>query len=157
MALAIPSDVADACEDKCKDIEHADSVLCDPYAPMHKWPIDMKENALRFLGHAKLEQYELPDESVYPKLRKYMVEQRARNEALMFRLRREEDELRFMESDEYKLEKAREKHERIQQLLKVQQDQYNAVFKKIQDLTTELHATYLVCLDLERKITHSTM
>jgi len=156
MLQVLTSEIASKCEEKCKDIEHADSVLNDPYAPMHKWPIDMKENAIRFLNAQQLEQYELPDENAYPRLRTYMQLARDRNEKNLCRLRREADEeearLRNEQSDEYQLEKARQNHEYIQQLLKEQKDKYLTDFKQIQKLSTELYVVSLWCLELERKL-----
>ena len=35
MLQVLPSETASQCEQKCKDIERAESVLSDPYAPMH--------------------------------------------------------------------------------------------------------------------------
>jgi len=123
---------------------------------MHKWPIVLKDNAFKFLDEQMLDQYELPDENAYPKLHRYMVWTRDLAERKKARLSKEAEEqearLRYEQSDEFQLEKARQKHEEIQQLLKEQQEEYTKVFKQIQNLSTELYGTYLVCLELERKM-----
>jgi len=156
MLLALTSEIAAQCELKCEDILTAEKVLSDPHAPPYRWPIDMKENATRFLNAQGLEQYELPDENAFPHLHNYMVMARDRNERNLCRLRREVDEeearLRYEQSDEYQLDKARQKNEYIQQLLKAQQEKYVAMFKEVQRVSTELHAASLWCLELERKM-----
>jgi len=62
----------------------------------------------------------------------------------------EEARLSYQYSDEEMLDRARQKNEYIQQLLKAQQDKYVAMFKEVQRVSTKLHAASLWCLELER-------
>jgi len=152
--MELPPQLADACEEKCKDIEHAESVLSDPYAPMHKWPIDLRDNAFKFLDEQDLDRFELPDADVYPKLRRYMLHARAQAEKKMTMLRKEaaEQEARreYEQSREFKLEKARQAHEDAKKRFKWQSEQLSLLERSLAQAWVRCDQLDRECKEAER-------
>lgn len=113
--MELPYTIAAICENACKDIEHANQVLSDPYAPMHKWPIDLQDNANSILKSHNLSSYvlseaysiEFPRLAIYmnrikindEKKRKMEEEKRKREMSFEFQLELRESEVKRIDND----------------------------------------------------------
>lgn len=113
--MELPYTIAAICENACKDIEHANQVLSDPYAPMHKWPIDLQDNANSILKSHNLSSYvlseaysiEFPRLAIYmnrikindEKKRKMEEEKRKKEMSFEFQLELRESEVKMVDND----------------------------------------------------------
>ena len=74
--MPLEHSVAERCEELLGNIKHANAVLSDPYAPMHKWPIEMKEKAEAELATHNLHTCNAVDGARYPLLSVYVAKMR---------------------------------------------------------------------------------
>jgi len=101
--MELPYTIAAICENACKDIEHANQVLSDPYAPMHKWPIDLQDNANSILKSHNLSSYVLSEaySIEFPRLAIYMNRIKINDEK---KRKMEEEKIKREMSFEFQLE-----------------------------------------------------
>jgi hypothetical protein len=150
------------CETALAHIADARRVMSEPYAPMHRWPIDMIDRNTAILRDIirvdglkvimwgiEVNDENLPDAQKYPMLRAYIqemsdqalrVENRKRIEAA-----RAEEERVYRESPEYKLKQKQLKLENDQALLREEKEKMNRYrllmqqsIEKIGQLETEI-------------------
>ena len=71
--MELSDEIADICETECKKWKEADDFMNQPNPPMHQWPITKKDNAIKVLKKYELSKFNLPNQSKYPELYKYMI------------------------------------------------------------------------------------
>jgi len=138
--MELPYTIAAICENACKDIEHANQVLSDPYAPMHKWPIDLQDNANSILKSHNLSSYVLSEaySIEFPRLAIYMNRIKINDEK---KRKMEEEKIKREMSFEFQLEVRENEVKRID----------NDITSNIREIA-RLEALLLVAKEKQQKL-----